>query len=71
MANEENLESLFDSHFTLELLVVHEELDQVEELPWLLVLVVADAALVHRLVLCLAHFAIEVVIHLPDDGVYL
>ena len=67
MAHEENLESLFDGHASLEVLIVHEERHQVVELSWLEVARVRNATFVHSLEFELADITVQIVIDLPDD----
>merc|ERR1719464_304154 len=69
VTHEKDLKCFFDSDGTSERLIVHEELDEVVELSWLEIQVVADAALVHGLELLLVHEAIEIVIDFPNDQV--
>ena len=47
MTDEKNLEGFFNGNATLEGLIVHEELDKVEELSWFKVLQVIDTSLIH------------------------
>ena len=67
VAHVKNLEGLFDSDATLEVLVVHQESHEVVQLAWLQVGWVANATLVHRLELLLADETVQVVIDLPND----
>ena len=63
----QNLEGLFDGDTALKSLVIHEELDEVEELSWLEVGMVRDATLIHGHELLLGHETIQVVINFPND----
>ena len=67
MTHEQNLQGLLDSDPSLEVLIVHQERDQVVELSWLEIAWVRDATLVHRLELLLADETVQVVIDLPND----
>ena len=66
MPYKQNLPRFLNGHFARETFVVHQELDQVKQLPWLQVVFVADTALVHRLILRLGDFSIKVVVHFPN-----
>ena len=67
MTHEQNLERLLDGDAPLEVLIVHQERDQVVELSWLEIAGVGNATLVHRLELLLADETVQVVIDLPND----
>ena len=54
----EDLEGLLDSDATLEGLVIHEELDQVEELPRLETSLIVNAPFVHCVILIATHVAV-------------
>ena len=69
VAHEKDLKCLFDSDFALVLLVVHEELDQIEQLARLQISLVVDATLVHSHEFFFGNVAIQIVIDLPDDQV--
>lgn len=59
----EDLQSFLDSDSSLEGLVVHEELDEVEKLAWFETSLIGNAAFIHSVVLVTAHIAIEVIIY--------
>ena len=67
MTHEKNLQGLFDGDASLEVLIVHQERDQVVELARFEVAWVGDAALVHSLEFLLANVTVQVVINLPND----
>ena len=69
MAHEKNLQGLFDGDASAEVLVVHEERDEVVELARLQILMIADAALVHDLELLARDKTVQVVIHFLSDKI--
>ena len=67
VTHEKNLQGLFDRDASLEVLIVHQERNQVVELTGFEVAWVGDAALVHSLEFCLANVTVQVIIDLPND----
>ena len=67
MTDEKNLESLLNSDTSLEVLIVHEESNQVVKLSGLEVAGVGNATLVHSFELKLADETVEIIIDLPND----
>ena len=67
MSDEKDLEGLFDGDGSLELLIIHEELDKVEKLAGFLVLGVSGASLVHHVVLLKVNITVEIIIDFPDN----
>ena len=67
VTHEKNLQGLFDRDASLEVLIVHQERNQVVELTGFEVAWIGDAALVHSLEFLLAHVTVQIVIDLPND----
>ena len=64
VAHIENLQCLLDCDATLESLVVHEELHEVEQFARLQTSLVRDATLIHCVVLVTTHITVEIIIYL-------
>ena len=67
VTHEKNLQGLFDRNASLEVLIVHQERNQVVELTGFEVAWIRDATLVHSLEFLLANVTVQVVIDLPDN----
>ena len=67
VTHEKNLQGFFDRDASLEVLIVHQERNQVVELTGFEVAWIRDATLVHSLEFLLANVTVQVVIDLPDD----
>ena len=70
VSHEKKLESVFNRNLSVEVLVVHEELDQVKKLPWLQACLVGDASLIHHFILLFWDVTIEIIVNFPNDKLH-
>ena len=71
MSHVQKLESFFNRYGALEIFIIHQELYEVIELPWLEANLISYHPLVHCQVLVLRYVAIQVIVDLPDYKSYL